>query len=137
MKCTACWSPIVYMGGENTKDHYCNNMQCPARVETLHYSYVSVEPNWWFAARYSLPFKCQGSWYCTTGPHFNYRTRQDPYRTTTSLHKLEFQTNGLHLRKEVWKIPYMALPVNEDFNREFAVLHSKFDRYLNKLILLQ
>lgn len=47
---------------------------------------------------------------------------------------LKFNTCDQHT---LWTVDYMALPVNEDFNREFDALLQKFDRYLNKLMVLR
>lgn len=147
MKCTACDSPIRYKGGENKKDHGCNSMTCPARVEAVYFGNVSVREGWWFAESYHLPFKCGAQWFAVVGPNSFYI----PSNTTT-LQKINtlyrygildwnrgnpIYGDRLECSQEaVWSIPYMALPVNEDFNREFTKLVNKFDRYLNKLILL-
>lgn len=162
MNCTACGYDIAYKGGENTKDHGCWNMKCPARVEACYYGNVSVKPDWWFAESYTLPFKNGRQWYSAVGPVYtNFYNKKMPNgqikylvkEPITSLQRIDtfYEHNILNWnggnpiwgdkltckQTEVWTVPYMALPVNEDFNREFNVLVNKFDRYLNKLILLK
>jgi hypothetical protein len=146
MKCPSCWSPLVYKGGENKEDHGCWNMNCPARVEAAYYSNVKVRNGWWFSAGYTLPFKHNNSWYCVVGPcHIKCSTELKQIHTFMQYGCLSWNRgnpiygNRLECTQEtVWTIPYMALPVCEpDFNRELDMLISKFDRYLNKLVLLK
>ena len=161
MRCTACGSPLLHKGGENTKDHGCKNMSCPARVEVDYYGNVSVRPEWWFAENYALPFKHNGCWFCVVGPTYPitrviYPTFEirgastSPIPHLTSLQEITmvkrqwgfFSGNVIHEYYEsqqdtVYTIPYMALPVNHEFDIEFDVLVSKFDRYLNKLVALK
>lgn len=147
---------MLYKGGENKEDHGCRNMSCPARVEAVYYGNVKVRDNWYFAAGYTLPFKFGGSWYCVVGPirlWFSGARLKTDFTEQTQLQEIHtFRkqmciswNNGNPIfgdrlqcsQKDVWSIPYMALPVNSDFNREFDVLIGKFDRYLNKLVLLK
>jgi hypothetical protein len=55
-------------------------------------------------------------------------------------HRFNLGNSGIYYhsssQETIWTIDYMALPVNEDFNKEFDILINKFDRYLNKLAVL-
>lgn len=145
MKCTACFTPIYHGPEENTKNHRCwNHGVCPARVEAVYGCHVSVKPGWWFSEQYHLPFKIGPQWYCVEG----YADSSNTYLKKIETH---FQHGIIDWNKgnpiwgprleskqaTVWKVPYMGLPVNDEFNDQFAALLNKFDRYLNKLIVLQ
>lgn len=158
MKCTACDSPIYYRDEENTKNRTCWNMNCPARVKANYFCNVSVMPNWWFAENYHLPFKYENIWYCIVGPTDEIPIDPDHKLTIDELTKPEHEPRkGTTLQKidtfdvwryietpfpcwecnvecsqrNIWTIPYMALPVNDDFQKEFEALKWKFSRYLH------
>lgn len=138
MKCPTCKSPFEYKGGENKKDHGCNNMSCPVRREAYYCGNVSVRPNWWFAESYHIPFKYNNIWFCVIRPLF---IDNNISNSSTCLYKINLFDSPWAARgpklENIWSIPYMALPVNEDFNKEFDKLINRFDRYLNKLLLLK
>lgn len=177
MKCPGCNWQMLYSRGENTKDFSCSNPnkvnECPCWTEAHFYPHMSVVPNWWFAEKYSLPFKSGARWYCICGPYNEYSWQQLPneniseqlwpgaskkYTGTRQVSVLKeitiIQKQGIlnwnngnpiwgeiesSIQKEILRIPYMALPVNEDFSTEFNKLinHKSIDRFLNKLILFK
>jgi hypothetical protein len=134
---------MLYKGGENKEDHGCRNMNCPARIEAVYYGNVKVRNGWWFSPGYALPFKHNNSWYCVEADDWDMKNGTYLKSITTYKRSSMIISTAVYGLKNdskqetVWSIPYFALPVNEDFNREFDVLVSKFDRYLNKLVLLK
>jgi len=151
MRCPCCDWNLEYKGGENKEDFGCKNPQCPARTEASYFPHVGVRENWWFATMYHLPFKHGPQWYCLEGPVKAWyikdkrslaeqlwpgsTSRYQPHAVTI-LKKIIPTSHKTCVQEKVWEADYMALPVSQDFNREFDVLINKFDRYLNKLISL-
>jgi hypothetical protein len=145
MKCTACFWPLCYDGGENKNDYSCSNPNklehCPAWTEAHFYPWMSVRDNWWFAAAYALPFKWNNKWYCIRGPQISSFGGLIGYgNETTFLQELTpkmsrsynyvYETSS---HNTILQIPYRALPVNDDFMGEFNKL---VDQIMNKYLLL-
>ena len=153
MKCTGCNSPMKYSGGENKNDFSCSApATCPCWNDIGYYPHVSVRENWWFSFSYNLPFKHNDSWYCVQGPiveEYSYECNENgdlidigyQQENLTVFSRLEQHNNygflSLGYPKDtvstpILTIPYMALPVNNDFTGEFNKLinHKDFKKYL-------
>jgi hypothetical protein len=128
MICTVCKNPLQYKGGENKEDFGCRNREgCPSRSEAHYYPNVKVRDGWYFAASYNLPFLWQGKWFCLVGPVQDYFDLKKQFKDRTLLQEITI-TNFLYPssnQKTLVSIPYMALPTNGDFYREFLVLVEK------------
>lgn len=120
MICTAhnCNSILRPFGNKNSEDYGCFNRRCPANIEVNYTSRIIVRDNWWFSPNYHLPFRLNDKWYSALGPHNSQGLK-------TIFHQLAYI--GL---KDVLVIPYFALPVNEDFNPQFNILVSMFEKYM-------
>jgi hypothetical protein len=158
MRCPTCQAPIIRSEEENIKNFRCSNKaDCPTIKEARYSLNVSVKEGWWFAESYHIPFKWNGYWFCAIGPDYHLIDRGiadlDVVGPFTMFQKIKTSyKNGITnwnngdpiygqvlecSQEDAWYTPYMALPVNQDFNREFDILLKKFDRYINKLIVLQ
>lgn len=137
MKCPACQSQFVRT---IANDHHCSNDNCPVYTKLWHKPYVLVKPGWWFAGQYKLVYNRDDAWYNIQGP-LSF-TGVEGYRSVLyridniSYTSLSGYRKSYYGNVYMFDIPYMALPVNEDFDREFQVLLSKFDRWFDKLRLL-
>jgi len=149
MKCTVCGAPMKYKGGENKEDFGCSDRKhCPCS-EIGYYPHMGVRENWWFATQYHLPFKFDDKWYAATGPRHEtiysngcwINTRgiigygERTIFQTISPYKYKWLTKpGItHMESKqeyLFSIPYIALPVNDDFLGEFNKLKSKFEKYI-------
>jgi hypothetical protein len=149
MKCPGCGSPIKYSGGENKNDYSCSTPKtCPCWTDIGYYPHISVRENWWFNFAYNLPFKHKNSWYCVQGPvveEYSYECNENgdlidvgyQQENLTVFSKLErhydyFLPDDTIISTQILTIPYMALPVNDDFTGEFNKLinHKDFQKYL-------
>lgn len=129
MNCNTCHSPFVARRTDEDGEHTyeCSRgLFCPERLTAKHRSAIWMRDDWWFASGYSLSFRRNDNWFIAWG--------KGPHRPDTILLKL---TTTPIRYVDVFRIPYMALPVNNDFEREFNVLLSKFDRYFEKLFVLE
>ena len=134
MRCPCC-NYLFECKEENRENYSCWNSHCSSR-EIRWIPNIQIRNNWWFAKTYTLPVKINSQWWVIEGPTVSFKTALN----TVSIVKSQLVPGGLSFNYPiitcVQSIDYMALPVNEnDFLREFNVLISKFDRYLNKLIL--
>jgi len=135
MQCTACGSTLCYKGGENKEDFGCPNGECPPKKLYYYTGNVKVRHDWYFSPAYHLPVQgTDGQWYAIVGPRLtngNAVLLFDAIPTEQSV----LQRIGLRevqtifgpswqegYQEDIITCPYMALPVNEDFNREFKVL---------------
>ena len=142
MKCTACGSLMISTGGENKEDFGCSNCpDCPCWSEIHYHSHLGVRDNWWFCTQYHLPFKYNNQWYCVVGPKYSYETKSiyhtkwNGAKEFSIFKKLVFPFSKMGplnviLNKDIdlFSIPYMALPANDDFEREFNILKEKFKK---------
>jgi hypothetical protein len=129
MKCTSCLAALDGRGA-NTEDYHCPNSGCLARQEVQYYTHIRARDNWWFAVKYHLPFKLNDQWYCVVGPTQDNETLfqsiylSGGYWTTTNRYIPSF--TWISQQTELFKVPYMALPVNQDFWGEWQKLQNLF-----------
>jgi hypothetical protein len=154
MRCLNCNSELKCTGGDSLEDFGCTNYDhCPERLECRYWINVKVRDNYWFSPEYAIPFKINNQWYAATGPFYD---RYDPDYAITRFQKLSLEqrykynfTRTINLgygeidygsidesypvsvQQDIYDIPYMALPVNEDFNYQLDVLINKLGRYLD------
>lgn len=135
MKCTVCYWPLRYIGGENKKDFTCSNPDklryCPCWTEIHFYPWMSVVENWWFAEAYALPFKWNDKWYCIRGPAGGSTLLQEITPKMSRVYNYVYETSA---QKTILEIPYRALPTNDDFMGQFNYL---IDRIMNKYLVLK
>jgi hypothetical protein len=116
MNCTCCGSHM-YVAGLDTREHACHNLACSARSRTYYVSTMLVEPNWWFASKFWLPFEYDGWVYAITGPSFQHANGC----IYSTLYELSDQCPGSQMQIDT--PPYEALPVCEpDFTNAFLDL---------------
>lgn len=125
MRCTIghCQATLQYKGGENLEDYGCSNRQ-DGRAAYQYSGNVKVRDGWWFAAGYAMPFEYVDvrnrradrhyTWYALVGSPESGQT--------------ELQGLGVGVQETLFSIPYVALPANSEFNREFDLLR---DRMMN------
>jgi hypothetical protein len=156
MKCTGCGSPMLYSGGENKKDYSCSTPKtCPCWTEIGYYPHASVEPGWWFLREFHLPFKYKNQWFSIHGPiseQYEYEcnekgelvnvgTKEEQFTVFSSLYNYNFniisnKNIGDCNQIPILQIPYVALPANGDFTREFEkiIQHSDIQKYIATII---
>lgn len=128
MKCPVCRHPIKYKGGENKKDFGCSNYYCSSRTDAHYYTYLSINPDWYFAEAYHLPFKSQEKWFALVGPEYDWNWDTSDFKQKTILQEIIPITIGNYStssQKNLISIPYMALPTNDDFLDQFQILVEK------------
>lgn len=95
---------------------------CPAHTELGYHTEVEVRDNWWFSPSYVIPVKVNNTWLLISGPSID--------NCSTQLFSLSNKSYTIHMPIEMLKIPYYALPVNEDFNTELDKLISRFKKLM-------
>lgn len=126
MRCPVCNDLIVRGNGENREDFHCKNMKCSSRTEISYYPHVSVKEGWYFAAGYHLPFRSGDNWFCLVGPEKSFKN--DGFMERTVLQSISCIPRNfymMHQQTYITSTKYYALPVNEDFNREFDIIATK------------
>jgi hypothetical protein len=122
---------MKYKGGENKEDFGCSDPKnCPCWSEIGYLPHVGVRENWWFATQYHLPFKFNDDWIAASGITYG---RTDFHKITSYVYTWITQPNRKNMTSEqkyLFSMPYMALPVNDDFSAEFNKLKSKFEKYI-------
>ena len=119
MKCTACGAPMKYVEGENLEDFGCSNPNyCQIRIDRINYfPHLGVRNNWWFATQYHLPFYYNNQWICVEGPK--------------NIDNKEYTVFGyIEPCVRILRLPYFALPANNDFEREFNILKKRFENLM-------
>lgn len=148
MRCPTCNNALEchQAAWRNPRTYMCHNSKCPTKVLPMYYAYVEITNNWWFSSRYAISFiHSSGARYAIEGPMIEFD--EDGCATGNEISVL-FKLSTVHTiwngqpfaicdKKQVWYEPYQALPVNWEHNGEFDKLRSKFDRYLDKLIVLE
>jgi hypothetical protein len=135
MKCPVCGAPFRYLGGLNSKDFGCSNIEhCSSQREASYHPYVSIVPGWHFIERYCLPFRSGEKWYCLVGPEYNFNLNKKEFGAKTLFQEITPLSNSAlsftftaqpSEAKTLLTIPYMALPTNEDFFEQFTILVEK------------
>jgi hypothetical protein len=130
MRCPSCNKPMSY----RHQAFQCLARLCPSVIEAGYSAFIHIKHNWWFASGYRIPFKQGATWYVVEGGNHT----RNPTLTMLLRREPEQYIRPIYWdNTEVFSIPYSALPVNDDFDYEFRVLIAKFDRYFNKLIVLE
>lgn len=131
MFCTLCHAELLDLKGKGS--YSCSRFDCESFDYDI-YNQVLINNHWWFAARYTLPFSYNDNVFLVAGPKL-IDVELGERTVFYKIQKPQFQFSNwtminLSSHVKLFDMPYMALPVNEDFVEEYNKLFLYFKKYV-------